>query len=93
VDFKEVKEIAKKEKWEPIEGVSDPYMVSFSRSFQGHPARINVWIGKRGITVGTYINHPKQGKTQLFRRHVTKKLMKKLFKNPREHTSHGYKNS
>ena len=37
------------------------------------------------------IHHPKQGKTQLFRRNCTEKEVKQILKNPRTHTGKGYK--
>jgi hypothetical protein len=43
-------------------------------------------------TVGTCINHPKQGKTQLFRRGVVSlDMLSDIFQNPRIHTGVGYK--
>jgi hypothetical protein len=43
-------------------------------------------------TVGTCLNHPKQGKTQLFRRGVvTLDMLSEIFQNPRIHTGVGYK--
>lgn len=74
--------------WDPIE-VKDPTMVSFLKFMNGARARINVWFTT--MTVGTYLEHPKQGKTQLFRRRVTEKELKLIFKNPRAHTGKGYR--
>ena len=42
-------------------------------------------------TIGTALNHPHQGKTQLFRRNLDGPSLAKLFANPREHTGVGYK--
>jgi hypothetical protein len=84
-----IKKLAKKHEWHEIENVRDPYMVAFSKIIDGRPARINVWPIR--MTVGTYITHPKQGKTQLFRKYVTPAEMEKIFKNPRQHTGKGYK--
>jgi hypothetical protein len=43
-------------------------------------------------TVGTCVNHPTQGKTQLFRRGVhTDENLSTIFHNPRVHTNSGYK--
>lgn len=42
------------------------------------------------MTVATCINHPKQGKTQLFRKNVSFDELDKIFKNPRVHTGKGY---
>lgn len=50
--------------------------------------RINVYLTK--MTVSTALQHPKQGKTQLFRRQVTPEELNKIFENPRVHTKKGY---
>ena len=50
--------------------------------------RINVWFTTG--TVGTYLDHPRMGKTQLFRRGVGLDLLEKIFRNPRIHTNAGY---
>ena len=41
-------------------------------------------------TVATYLLHPRQGKTQLFRRNVSLGLLKEIFQTPRIHTDFGY---
>ena len=41
-------------------------------------------------TVATAISHPSHGKTQLFRRNVSKVLLATIFENPRTHTGKGY---
>jgi len=41
-------------------------------------------------TVGTFLNHPTKGKTQLFRRNVSLDLLGQIFRNPRIHTNTGY---
>jgi hypothetical protein len=51
-------------------------------------ARFNVYYSTG--TVGTYLNHPRQGKTQLFRRNVSLDLLQDIFNNPRIHTDFGY---
>ena len=42
-------------------------------------------------TVKTCINHPRLGKTQLFRRNVGLDELKAIFENPRRHTKKGYR--
>lgn len=83
---------AKAEGWESIPP-RDPHMVgSFLKVIDHSPARINIWESeRRGRTVGTYLFHPKQGKTQLFRRCVSDKELQQIFKNPRVHSGKGYK--
>lgn len=60
-------------------------MVSF-RSDAG--VRFNVYYTTG--TVGTCLDHPVQGKTQLFRRTVTVEELGSIFDHPRMHTGRGY---
>lgn len=85
----EIVDLAEKHGWVVIPEVKDPYLISFHKIVGERPARINVWPGK--MTVGTYITHPKQGKTQLFRKYVDRKLLESIFKNPRVHSQRGYR--
>ena len=61
-------------------------------SFRGGPTkstRINVYYTTG--TVGTCLNHPKQGKTQLFRRGISSlNQLESIFDSPRIHTGEGY---
>lgn len=57
-------------------------------SFKKKNSRINIYITK--MTVGTCIDHPKKGKTQLFRKNVDKDELYKILKNPRTHLNKGY---
>lgn len=57
-------------------------------SYRKDDVRINIYLTTN--TVATCINHPKKGKTQLFRKHVSYDEMKQLFINPRTHTGKGY---
>eukprot|EP00933_Yihiella_yeosuensis_P005859 TRINITY_DN110459_c0_g1_i1.p1 TRINITY_DN110459_c0_g1~~TRINITY_DN110459_c0_g1_i1.p1 ORF type:complete len:417 (-),score=56.68 TRINITY_DN110459_c0_g1_i1:67-1317(-) len=50
--------------------------------------RINVYYTTG--TVGTCLEHPRQGKTQLFRRNVDYNMLENIFRNPRIHTDLGY---
>jgi hypothetical protein len=50
--------------------------------------RINIYLTKG--TVATALNHPKKGKTQLYRKNITYKQLEELFINPRQHTGKGY---
>jgi len=87
--IKELKALAKKHGWEFHDHQENIGMVSFVKVLSGDPARINIYMTK--MTVATCINHPKSGKTQLFRKKVEPKLMEKIFKNPRVHTHKGYR--
>lgn len=57
-------------------------------SFLKDKVRLNVWWTK--MTVSTALKHPVKGKTQLFRKGVSMKLLEELFINPRKHTNKGY---
>lgn len=57
-------------------------------SFRKNDTRINVYYTTG--TVGTCLNHPSQGKTQLFRRNVGMNELAAIFENPRVHTGKGY---
>lgn len=57
-------------------------------SFRNGSTRINVYYTTG--TVGTCLNHPKRGKSQLFRRNVDLVTLDQIFANPRIHTGTGY---
>ncbi len=72
--------------WEVFFHDTNTYMVSWRKNKQ----RINVYLSK--MTFVTAIDHPRQGKTQLYRRQIRDEdLIEKIFKNPRVHTTSGYK--
>eukprot|EP00574_Skeletonema_japonicum_P004596 CAMPEP_0201722042 /NCGR_PEP_ID=MMETSP0593-20130828/6530_1 /ASSEMBLY_ACC=CAM_ASM_000672 /TAXON_ID=267983 /ORGANISM="Skeletonema japonicum, Strain CCMP2506" /LENGTH=291 /DNA_ID=CAMNT_0048212943 /DNA_START=43 /DNA_END=918 /DNA_ORIENTATION=- len=62
-------------------------VIAFERSTP-LPCRINVYYTTG--TVATCINHPRSGKTQLFRRNQTLDDLGAIFANPRQHTGVGY---
>lgn len=69
----------------------DPYMRSFLVPGDLGNVRVNVWRKGSRYTVGTYMDHPKKGKTQLFRRNCTEAEVRAILKNPRLHTGKGYR--
>lgn len=79
---------AKKNKWKEIIHSEDNKLISFTKKCSGVWVRLNVYYTT--MTVGTAMDHPKKGKTQLFRRNVNEKTLKALFQNPRTHTGNGY---
>jgi hypothetical protein len=83
-----LKLMAKKHGWEFHDIQHNISMISFVKEVGGDAARINVYMTK--MTVSTAINHPKKGKTQLFRKRVGRNLMEQIFENPRVHTDKGY---
>lgn len=62
-------------------------VISFTSSDESD--RINVYYTTR--TVGTAINHPSQGQTQMFRRDCSDEELREIMQNPRVHTGKGYK--
>lgn len=58
-------------------------MVSFIKSDK----KINIYLKR--MTVVTCINHPKKGKTQLFRKNCTFKEIEYIFNNPRTYNGKG----
>jgi hypothetical protein len=64
-------------------------LVSFrGEQSDGSSCRLNVYYTTG--TVGTCLDHPRLGKTQLFRKYIfTAGLMADIFKNPRLHTNKG----
>lgn len=84
-----IKKMAVANDWELLDHQDNIGMVSFSKNINDYRARINVWLTK--MTVSTAINHPRKGKTQLYRKNVDRKLLTEIFKNPRIHTDRGYR--
>jgi len=60
-------------------------------SYRRGACRLNFWLTTG--TVGSYLDHPRQGKTQLFRRDVNLNEADTIFQNPRIHTGRGYSNN
>lgn len=85
---KEIKRIAHSCAWTYLTYQENIGMLSFIKKLGDTRARINVYVTK--MTVGTSLTHPKKGKTQLFRRRCSLEMMKRIFKNPRQHTGRGY---
>jgi hypothetical protein len=80
-----IRKIAKKHAYAETDHQENIYMVSFRKN----DIRINVYYSK--MTIATCLNHPRKGKTQLFRRGVWDlKLLENIFAYPRVHTKIGY---
>lgn len=80
--------LAAKHGWSPPIHQPDNLMLSFFKSEKGDRVRLNVYYTT--MTVGTALQHPRKGRTQLFRKNVSPALMERIFKNPRAHTDRGY---
>jgi len=77
----ELDRLASLKGWEKL-STSQPAMASYRKDGN----RLNFYLSTG--TVGSCLDHPRQGKTQLFRRKVTDPSS--LFDNPRQHTGEGY---
>lgn len=97
-DLDRVRDMAKRAMLQQIYLNEASRVISFApiRSPQHQPSatwgpsggRINIYYTTR--TVGTCLDHPKKGKTQLFRTAVSDELLLELMYNPRAHTGVGY---
>jgi len=83
----QVRQIATSHKYKEISCNETSRVISFRDKASGS-IRINVYYST--CTVGTCLNHPSRGKTQLFRRNVNLEGLKRIFANPRTHTGAGY---
>lgn len=84
LEFTAIKHLAKSKGWELLDHQDNIYLASFIKN----KVRLNIYYS-RG-TVATALNHPKKGRTQLFRKNVSWQLLKKIMENPRVHTNIGY---
>lgn len=73
--------------WRLVQVDTRTYMLGFKLTDRRLP-RINVYLTKS--TFVTQLEHPKQGKSQLFRRNVRQEDYDRIFTNPRTHTGKGY---
>lgn len=80
----EVRDIALNASYEEIDCNTTSKVISFRKN----STRINVYY--TAGTVGTCLNHPRKGKTQLFRREVSFEELESIFLNPRLHIGKGY---
>ena len=63
-------------------------LVFLERWLQNDKYELHVWCTTG--TVGSYLDHPRQGKTQLYRRNVDWSDLRQILNNPRVHTGTGY---
>ena len=67
----------------------DNNVLGFQRPSGEERELVRVWY--RTGTVGTYLKHPRQGRTQMFRRGIgSHEEMRSILRNPRVHTGRGY---
>jgi len=83
-----IDKIANSQGWLFLEFQDNIGMMYYHKVIDGFTCRINVYITKMSVT--TYLEHPKRGKGQLYRKNVTPAELRNIFINPRTHTGHGY---
>ena len=77
--------MAQRQGWELIDHQENIGMLSFYRKNKKFgEVRINVYVST--LTVSTALDHPKKGKTQLFRRNINRIILSQIFSNPRIHS-------
>lgn len=94
----EIKRWADYYKWTFICHQETTSMISYKKDFNYSKTsvRVNIYYTKAsrwdnfGLTISTSMDHPKKGKTQMFRKNVGNKLLINLLKNPRFHSKRGY---
>jgi len=87
-ELEDVRRVARNHGYREIERDEVSRVIGF-RGGNGGSNRINVYYTTG--TVGTCLNHPTRGKTQLFRRNVAGvDELERIFENPRNHTGRGY---
>lgn len=80
LDVAQVRRLAAREGWTEVQFNQQSAVLGFKRGDQ----RVNVYYSTG--TVGTCLDHPRAGKTQLFRRNRTLGDLKQIFRNPRAHS-------
>ncbi len=83
-DILKIRQLAIKNRWEEIDLQPTNKLISFRK----YDTRLNIYYST--FTVGTCLDHPIKGKTQLFRKNVEWGELEKVFSNPRAHTGKGY---
>ena len=88
-DVNEVRHQAELQQWHCFRYEKwDGQKVFLERSLQGERYEMHVWCTTG--TIATFLDHPRQGKTQLFRRNLDMAGLRKVLNNPRAHTGDGY---
>ena len=84
-DVEDVRFLARQFGWNEVQFNTQSRVLGFVRH---NKERINVYYTTG--TVGTCTDHPRLGKTQLFRREVEYHVLEEIFSNIRTHTGRGY---
>lgn len=82
----EIRRMAKKHGWWLVDHQVNIKLLIFQRG----TSKINIYYSK--MTIATTVDHPRVGRQQLYRKNITEDELKKIFKEPRQHTGKGYWN-
>lgn len=87
LDQTKLRALAKEHGWDELDHQPEHYLLSFTKDKVGQvgKVRLNIWYSTG--TVGTAMNHPKHGPTQLYRKHCDYDRIAKIMANPRVHTT------
>lgn len=85
---KKIRDMAQELGWRELDFQANISLIRFYRANVTVREYLNIYFTR--MTVGTCIEHPKKGRTQLFRRHVNPAMMRAIMQNPRVHTGEGY---
>ena len=91
LDLDSIRRMANRHGFREIQFNETSRVVAFETTPTGTPGpkcRVNVYYTTG--TVATCLDHPRRGKTQLFRRDQTSDDLDALFRDPRRHTGAGY---
>ena len=87
-DVNWVIEQAQRRGWSYVYKPAQGQLVFLERHLHGDKCMLHIWCTTG--TVGSYLDHPTQGKTQLYRRNMDEDELKRVMDNPRVHTGEGY---
>eukprot|EP00164_Ancoracysta_twista_P001295 GFYU01001696.1.p1 GENE.GFYU01001696.1~~GFYU01001696.1.p1 ORF type:complete len:212 (-),score=35.29 GFYU01001696.1:420-1055(-) len=87
-DDDDAEDLARRHGWQYLDHDNHQCLIRFGKHVGDDRFLISCWWSTG--TVGTYLKHPRQGKTQLFRKKVGRSVLGQIFSNPRHHTGTGY---
>ncbi|KAL7529753.1 hypothetical protein ACHAXR_003141 [Thalassiosira sp. AJA248-18] len=88
LDLDSIRQMARCHGFDEIQMNGVSRVIAFGKEGPGPRCRINIYYTTG--TVATCLDHPRSGKTQLFRRDQTNGDIDAIFRNPRQHTGVGY---
>jgi len=90
IDRELIRRAAAEHGWRETKATNGGIMLTFA--LPGEPGtkwpKVEIWPSTG--TVATMIDHPKKGRTKLYRKGLSQKQIVKIFQDPRLHTGKGY---